>query len=97
MKERGKSKWKSLFKSLLLDNAKQRLCVQASFVLAHIVQLSELIVCNIVEVLGDALHPVFYCDVCGCCATSIGMELVVRCGERNKLTFGIECCDVISE
>ena len=94
MKERGKSKWKSLFESLLLDNAKQRLCVQASFVLAHIVQLSELIVCNIVEVVSYPLHPILYCNVCGCRATSIGMEFVVWRRERHKLTLCIECCNI---
>ena len=56
MKERGKSKWKSLFKSLLLDNAKKNTSVQATFVFAEVAQLGELIVVHVViEVLCNSL------------------------------------------
>ena len=98
MKERGKSKWKSLFKSLLLDNAKQNTSVQATLVFAEIAQLGELIVVHmVIEVFRNSVHPSLYRDVGRSCATSVSMQLVIRCRKPNELAISIHGCNVLDQ
>lgn len=75
---------------LLLDNAKQNTSVQATLVFAEVAQLGELVIlCIIIEVFCNALHPSFYRDVGRSCGTSIGVEFIVRCNKPSKLAISI--------
>lgn len=83
---------------LLLDNAKQNTSVESLLIFAEIAQLGELVIlCIIIEVFCNALHPSFYRDVGRSCGTSIGVKFIVRCNKPSELTISIHGRNVLDQ